>query len=701
MEIRLSNCNNIDSGSIELLEGRLNIKYAINGTGKSTIAKAIELSDSPENLKQVTPYKYLADNPILVEHQPSVECTFGLSKVVIFNQEYVDQYIFQPDEIVSNSFEIFVKTADYETRMNNIQILTQDIQNTFKENPDLDQLIAELNTFILGFGKAQGYSKNGPIGKGIAKGNKIVNVPTELKEYTPYIRSGMNATWLSWQCKGSPFLDIAEQCPYCANKLHVERKAVVQKVAIEYDSKYIAELQKMVDVCKALENYFTDPVKETINRLLTSSIDFSKEEIDFLKEIKEQVVVLISKLIDIKYLNFGSLKDVDTVIAALEEKSIDLSLLGHINSPYTTERISIVNNALRNVIDQAGRLQGEINRQKILIKDTIEKHRIEINGFLQSAGYNYEVSIIEDHDKDTYRMVLLSKETSVQINDVKVHLSFGERNAFALVLFMYRAMKENPDLVVLDDPISSFDKNKKYAIMEMLFQGTGSLQGKTVMMLTHDFDPIIDLIHTSCIRSRFCPVPVASFIWNQKGILNEKEIKPSDVKSFYEIANNNINGNIDEINKLIYLRRRFEACGDKGLAWQLLSNVFHSDRVTPIIQEGDDSRPMTPDEVIEATGLIKTEISEFEYDRVYCRAYDKMEMIALYKSVTSGYEKIQLYRIINHGKIADTIFKKFVDESYHIENDDLFQLDPTQYPTIPEYIIKLCDNGIELLEAGE
>jgi ABC-type lipoprotein export system ATPase subunit len=681
------------------VEGRLNIKYAINGTGKSTLAKAIELCRMPEQLKSLTPYKYLEETPVLDEHQPSVECLPEINKVSIFNEESVNQYIFLPDDLLANSFEVLIKTADYESRMRNIQLLIQAIQNTFRENPDLDQLIAELTTFISGFGNAQsGYSKTGSIGKGVAKGNKIANVPAELREYTPYIQSEVNASWLTWQSKGAPYLDVAEKCPYCAERLQADKKAIVQQVAIEYDSKYVAELQKMISVFQALKNYFTDSVKETINRLSKSSTAFSQEEINFLKEIKNQVSVLNNKLIEIKSLNFGTLKNVDAVIIALQGKRIDLAMLGHINSSYTNERISVVNSALENIITQAGQLQGEINQQKNLIRRTIEKYHKEINGFLESAGYNYQVSIIEDPDKSTYRMVLLSKETSKQVNDVKVRLSYGERNAFALVLFMYRAIKEAPDLVVLDDPISSFDKNKKYAIMEMLFQGVGSFQGKTVMMLTHDFDPIVDLIHTSSIRCRFNPVPVAAFLYNEEGILREKVINPSDILSFFEIADININSNIDEINKLIYLRRRLEACGDKGLAWQLLSNVFHPDRMTPMFQGIEGTRQMTETEIAEATATINNEIPEFEYDRIYCRAHEKMQMTTLYRSVTSGYEKIQLYRLINHGQISDTIFKKFVDEAYHIENDSLFQLNPAKYPTIPEYIIKLCDNGVALLE---
>ena len=48
MEIIIKNCNNIDSGKIEISNNKLNIKFGINGTGKSTITKAIKYSiDSP------------------------------------------------------------------------------------------------------------------------------------------------------------------------------------------------------------------------------------------------------------------------------------------------------------------------------------------------------------------------------------------------------------------------------------------------------------------------------------------------------------------------------------------------------------------------------------------------------------------------------------------------------------------------------
>lgn len=700
MLIELFNCNNINYGQITLEPGCLNIKYAINGTGKSSIAHALEYASEPDRLLSLTPYKYCGEAPANEAHLPRIVCSNPINKVAIFNDTYVNQYLFQPNDLLANSFEVLIKTPDYDNQMRQIQEHIANIQETFQNNPELDELINELSVFIAGFGKAQnGYSKTGSIGKGLAKGNKVEHIPEQLTAYTPFIQSANNIRWLTWQSKGEAFLETADICPYCAGPLHEEDKHTVRQVAVEYDSKYVTELQKMLDVFQSLNNYFTVEVNANISRMIGSATALSDAEINYLKEIKAQVSVLHQQLIKIKAFNYITLKDVDAVVTALRREKIDLQCLAHINTEYTRSKIAPLNTALDQVITRAGQLQGAIRRQSASVRRTIEKHTTDINSFLESAGYKYSVSIDENPADGTYKLCLVSNDATAVVTDVKAHLSYGERNAFALVLFMYQTLKDCPDLIILDDPISSFDNNKKYAIMEMLFQGQGSLQGKNVMMLTHDFDPVIDLIHTTCIRSRFNPVPVASFLSNNNGHLIEKPISPHDIKSFIEIADQNISGDADEINKLIYLRRKLEALGDKGLAWQLLANVFHPDRAQPTIQSGSTSRAMTDEEIAAATATINSCIPEFDYERIYARAHDLSQMIPLYQTLQSNYEKIQLYRIINHGNIGNSVFKRFVDEVYHIENDSLFQLNPAEYPTIPSYIIQLCDNHIRLLEA--
>jgi len=103
---------------------------------------------------------------------------------------------------------------------------------------------------------------------------------------------------------------------------------------------------------------------------------------------------------------------------------------------------------------------------------------------------------------------------------------------------------------------------------------------------------------------------------------------------------------------------------------------------------------MSVQEITDASATICSEIADFDYNRVYQRAHNHDDMVAVYRNASSGYEKVQIYRIINHGNIADTIFKKFIDEAYHIENDSLFQLNPTEFSTVPEYIINICDREI-------
>lgn len=702
MDIEFFNCNNIDHGQISLEPGRLNIKYAINGTGKSSIARALEYSSAPDKLLSLTPYKYCGENPSDETHQPRVVGAEAFSRVAIFNDIYVSQYLFQPNDLMANSFEVLIKTPDYDLQMQQIQDYIVSIQETFRNNPELDELMNDLTVFIAGFGNATktGYSKTGSLGKGLARGNKIENIPDQLTAYTPFIQSANNVGWLSWQSKGASFLETADVCPYCAAPLHEEHKQIVRQVAVEYDSKYVNELQKMLEVFQSLKHYFTDEVNTNIDNMARNVSGLSASEINYLTEIKKQVEIFHRQLTSIKTFGYVTLKNVDRVVDELNDARINLNLMSHINTDYTRSKIAPVNAALDQVIDRAGKLQGAIRKQTANVRKTIEKHTADINSFLETAGYKYNVRIDENPADGTYKLCLVSADAAAVVTDVRSHLSYGERNAFALVLFMYQALKDNPDLIVLDDPISSFDLNKKYAIMEMLFQGKGSLQGKNVVMLTHDFDPVIDLIHTACIRCRFNPAPVASFVRNSNGQLTEKPITQYDIKSFLEIADLNISGHADEINKLIYMRRKLEVLGDKGIAWQMLSNVFHPGRVVPTIQDGTAHRAMTAEEIAAATATISESVPGFDYDRVYARAHDHAEMISLYNSLQSNYEKIQLYRIINHGNISDSVFKRFVDEVYHIENDSLFQLNPAEYPTIPDYIIQLCDNHIALLEAG-
>lgn len=692
LNVQIRDCNNIVQGEILLREGCLNIKYAINGTGKSTIAKAISASVSGDTntIKALTPYHYL---PETEGHIPAISGLNGVESVRIFNDEYVGQFVFQSDEVIQDSFSIFVKTPDYDAHMLEIQNLLSEINVAFQNHPELDSLIQNFTQFIDGFGKAKsGYSAAGSIGKGFGKGNKIINIPQGLEAYAPYLtrtQDASNVKWLKWQLEGKTYLDFADQCPYCSGSVKTKKETIL-KITEEYDSKSIEHLNKMLLVFEELMPYFSDNTAAKICEIRDNVAGITKTQQNYLSEIKNQVETLLALLRGLKHLGFESLKKVDKIADELKKYIINLSYFTHLNSAMTCEKIKIINASLNTIMQVAGKLQGKIIQQNRLVQKTVEENSSAINEFLLCAGYNYIVAIDETADQK-YKMVLKPRSVDTIVDSAKNRLSYGERNAFALVLFMFSALKENPDLVILDDPISSFDGNKKFAIINMLFLSKHSLKNRTVLLLTHEFNTVIDIIHT--MPQNFNPNPVAAFLTIKAGVLSEKAITKSDICSFSMIAKNNINAATNNLNREIYLRRLLEAEGKKDKAWHLLSNLFHK-RKPPTFPDENGPRLMTQEEIIQAEISIREYIPFFNYDTEYEKTQDVAFLVALYNESTSNYEKLQIYRIIFNENNGNRVVRKFVNETFHVENDYLFQLNPREYDTIPQYIIDECDKDI-------
>ena len=72
-------------------------------------------------------------------------------------------------------------------------------------------------------------------------------------------------------------------------------------------------------------------------------------------------------------------------------------------------------------------------------------------------------------------------------------------------------------------------------------------------------------------------------------------------------------------------------------------------------------------------------------------------LITLYDSTKANYEKLQIYRLIFIGRAMNVVVQKFVNETYHVENNYMFQLDPRIYDTVPQYIVDVCDQAINEL----
>ena len=692
MKIQIKNCKNIDFAEIDIIEGKLNIKYAMNGTGKSTIAKSIQAFVSgPTEILELTPFKH-RDKPVGEDNVPILTGHEQISSVALFNEEYMSQFTFRPDELLNNSFEVFVRTPDYEARMGQIDALTKEINVSFKTSEDIGRVVTDLGAFIDSFGKSKsGYSAVGAMAKGIGGGNKIEHIPKGLDGYSDYLRSDKKLPWLSWQIKGTEYLGLSSSCPFCTNDIEAT-KPTIEKVKLEFDAKSIEHLNSVLTSIGNLEKYFSDETRAKVADLCRRPTALKKEEIAYLVELKGQVQVLREKLLDLREVSYFSLKDAEKVLDRLSALRIDLTFIGHLRSAETETIIDNINETLDIVIAKAGQLQGEINKQKHAIERTVAEFSTEINEFLSIAGYRY--SVLFELVSDRYRLRMRHAEHDKNLSKGDQFLSFGERNAFALVLFMYESISKNVDLIVLDDPISSFDRNKKFALIDMLFMRERSLKSKTVLMLTHDFEPIVDMMYS--LNRRFGGRVAASFISERGCVLTERAITKQDIKSFTEICNENVEQHSEPVVKLIHLRRLYEIVSDKGLPYQLISSLFHK-RASPVRFVDGEPVFLTPAEIANATTSIRERVEEFDYNALLERVCDIAQIKKLYAGAASNYEKLQLFRIATGEAIGHSVLRKYINETFHIENDYLMQLNPCVFQTTPNFIVEKCDEEMQKL----
>lgn len=700
MLVKLEKCNNIESGSVEIAEKTLNLKYAVNGSGKTTVARAIlasireRLGIEANALALLTPFKYRKDGSGV----PVVTGTETIQAVRVFDENYINEFVFQADELLKGSFDIFIRGSAYQQGMEAIDAHVATMQKALSEDKDVANLIADFIEISSSFGKdtKSGIHGSSGLAKAFKGGNTITNIPAGLESYKSFIQHAENYRWVKWQLGGNDFMSVGSDCPYCTNDIK-DKRETIKRVSEVYEPKAIENLNKIISVFKRLDKYFSEDTKAKISDFVECIGGYTNDQANYLKAVKEQIDRLCGKFVAAQRLGFSSLKDVDKVITGLNEHKIDVSLFPHLNSEGTKQKAGVVNSAIETLLEQAGQLQGMVKKQKLLIENLVKEHSAGINAFLRSAGYTYEV-VLTDEGTGQHRLKLVHSELGGEVTNVKTHLSYGERNAFALVLFMYDVLKSNPDLIVLDDPISSFDKNKKYAIVEMLFRkGVGSLSGKTVLLLTHDLEPVVDMVvHHS---DRFNK-PSTTFLHNKNGVLTEKKFERSDIRTFIEITDLNIAADCHTLSKLIYLRRRYEVLNEKGLGFQVISNVLHK-RPVPQLHDGVSIRDMTAQEIQDGSDEIANFIPEFDYQEMLTLVADDQQLIDLYVSTLSNYEKLHIYRILFDKKdsgVESDVVKKFINEAFHIENDYIYQLNPRQFQTVPHFVIGQCDEWVSALQ---
>jgi hypothetical protein len=384
--IVIKDCNSIAEAHISLRRASLNIKYGPNGIGKSTIARALVLNSHGNGaLQELLPFKYRqrADQP-----SPSVTGDDAIERVLVFDDTYVSQFVFQPDEVVKDSFEIFINTPEYQEGIEQIDSIFEQLKSVFLENSALDDVIASFTELRDAFTvtKSGAIAKTSRGFKALGVSGKLISIPEPLRGYENFLRSNDPAGWITWQSKGRAYLGMSDNCPFCSGP-DVD-KETAQKVSEEYESAAVKNMSALRNSIERLGGSFAPGHLEQLIKITTTIGGLSPEQSQFLAGLRGQIETLLNKFTALKGLSFHALRDVGDVAEVLRGLKIDLTLLDALDSEATRRIVALMNNKLEDIAGQINEIRAHVGVQKTRVSRLIRENQNEINEFLRSAGTN-------------------------------------------------------------------------------------------------------------------------------------------------------------------------------------------------------------------------------------------------------------------------------------------------------------------------
>ena len=700
--LKILNCNCINNAEINIKFGALNIKYGLNGTGKSTISKAILYfsSQNTEELSKLKPYNS--------KKEPTVEnCEF--KNVKLFDENYINKYLFERGSFLNNSYQVFLQDKNLDNMKKSTEKLLNGLQGIFEESNDVKELMNYLPSYVnITSFKDGTIGKRGGMGE-LLKGNGSgFNRYRELDSYKPFYEGRDFSTiskWAKWRNDGIEQIN-GETCPFCTHDMIIENIEKENKIisnvfknsALKVANEVLVFLQNGVDR-GYIESDSVSIIKEYIGD--TSKEAELKAEMNQLGIETEYLLSKIEQIFYFKPMNI-SREQIEEIELNLDNMIINER---QISKFYSTHKI-------KTLIKEIDSKITELKQKTIAIKklflgcqkkmeDLIENRKEDINNFFMIAGFPYKF-ILESNGENNATCYLIPNDTQEygKIENLETHLSWGEKNAFSLVMFMFETISDDADLIILDDPITSFDKNKKFAVIKRLFDNTNfSFKNKTVLMLTHDLQPIIDYVHGNFLRKYDLHTPVyASYLINNYGNIEEKEILQEDLKNVVELTENiSKNTSITMSVRLVNLRKYIELTQPnhtQNSAYDVLSNLIHGRNIEKYDNRIENKNKT--DVLNDGMVFIKNYISNIDYEKLLNETSD-INLLKLVETSDKYTQTIAIRFLFEKDRENCNLLSllkkeypnacKFVNETNHIENDYIFQLNPLNFFEIPEYYL--------------
>lgn len=524
MRINISGYKNIENLDYIFENNKLNVLIGISGSGKSAIAEALTNQDIVFNKKINYSGKVVTS---IDGREPN--------DIKVFNELTVVNYLISPQKntniysvLIDDEGALIDARKALDERLKIIQTLIKTCESDYLA---LKQIQSQLGASLTSKNKIKTTSA-------ISKMRTSLQSLGKKRLYKKI--ASMDDNRVEWIIQGVPLI-IKSKCPFCEKILNSKKdKELHEYVHLDIENKRKINLNS-----------------KQLTMLNTSGINLTLKGIDKLeKEIIDVGIALIEydKLInDISYL-YDNDADISKIHLNYEPQLVSIF-------PFLkVELLSLKRNLVRlqnNVIKAKENTKRILSNKLNQINDTIEKFGIPFKMeaiYRQSKIISYKLYHIDDASK----------------TDREKGLSNGERKIIALIFFILENSKKDSELIVFDDPVSSYDDNRRLSIFTYIIE---QLKNKTTLILSHDQ-----------VFAKFAIKRSKKIIGNVDYFDNYSTIKiiPITDMDFHDIEQSitdRIKLSKNYIQKIINLRFYYEIFTKRGIEYSYLSRILHKDDI--------------------------------------------------------------------------------------------------------------------------
>ncbi|MBR1417017.1 MAG: AAA family ATPase [Bacilli bacterium] len=536
------------------MDNKIILFYGSNGRGKST-------------LKDLLINKNLSKNFDMQDEEQFNEIynIYNSNDLCIFDDKFINNFIYLNDSLQKNQSKIIFNSPELEEQINNINITKDEINQVLSK-------INQLNTIFDEIEKAFDFSTTGtvtPAKKRFATTFLQGNLPLSYDD----IFNINNEQHKNWWYQGLYLYKSLnmDYCPWCKNIIDnisddIKRQiSGVNSVSPIHDKLFSDKVTKKDRLSVLLEEEkINSVIKDEIQRIISlidDSIEINKEDeiINLMRQVKTKYeydkVLIEETILDLK--KFNEIDDIEGI--NIENKFLQFEFFD-VSSNY----IQTIINDINNVIQRLETLKQAVIESNNQLISLIGNKENSINHILERLGLNYKIEVdknevIKNGINDNSEYIFLKSKNDIDVtNNVANTLSYGEKSTLAFAFFIQIILSNGNTnkVIIIDDPISSYDIFRRYTSVDIL-RSLGDATFKKMFLLTHELDFVSSVVKGFRGYLNTTPLILVETNDSEIEIMNLEDNYLPEIDLYKNILSNS-NGHYSIVQRAIAFRQLYE-----------------------------------------------------------------------------------------------------------------------------------------------